>query len=88
MRSLFLAVLVPSLLVFSAAYAAGDDLLSGIPTPPDSKALGTQAISSGGQQARYSTAANPGAVIASYKQALPDAGDDVCQRMRLAVQAA
>jgi len=74
MRRLFLAVLVPSLLVFSAAYAAGDDLLSGIPTPPDSKALGTQAISSGGQQARHSTAANPGAVIASYKQALPDAG--------------
>jgi hypothetical protein len=58
----------------SVGIAATDDLLNGVPTPPDSKSLGAQAIASGGQQARYSTSANPGAVIASYKQALTDAG--------------
>jgi hypothetical protein len=76
MRRLFLAVLVPSLLVMSSAViaATGDDLMNGVPTPPNSKSLGTQAISSGGQLARYSTSTNPGGVIASYKQALSDAG--------------
>ena len=76
MRRLLLAVLVPSLLVIaSIAHATtGDDLLSGVPVPPDSKALGTQTLSSGGQQASYSTATSPSGVIASYKQALPTAG--------------
>ena len=76
MRRLSFAVLVPSLLVMSAAAiaAAGDDLMSGVPTPPNAKSLGAQAISYGGQLARYSTTTNPAGVIASYQQALPAAG--------------
>ena len=76
MRKLFLAILVPSLLAMSSAViaATGDDLLNGLPTPPNSTSLGTQAISSGGQMARYSTSTNPAGVIASYTQALSDAG--------------
>jgi hypothetical protein len=74
MRKAFLAVLVPSLLGMSSAVMAGDDLLSGIPTPPNSKSLGTQSISSGGQLARYSTSTNPAGVIAAYQEALPGAG--------------
>ncbi|MGB6949629.1 MAG: hypothetical protein WBD84_10620, partial [Methyloceanibacter sp.] len=54
--------------------AQADDLLAGIPAPPDGKSLGTEAISSGGQQASYSTSADPGAVLASYQEALPGAG--------------
>jgi hypothetical protein len=54
--------------------ASGDHLMNGVPTPPDSKSLGTQSVSSGGQLARYSTSTNPGHVIASYTQVLSDAG--------------
>ncbi len=76
MRRLMLAVIVPSLILMSSAVlaATGDDLMSGIPTPPNAKALGTKSISSGGQFARFSTSANPGAVISSYQQALAGAG--------------
>jgi|GEM_PF-2198475 hypothetical protein len=76
MRRVFLAVLVPRLLLMSSAViaASGDHLMNGVPTPPDSKSLGTQPISSGGQLARYSTSTNPGRVIASYTQVLSDAG--------------
>jgi len=49
-------------------------LLAGIPNPPDSKPIGTGAISNGGQRASFTTSAAPGAVIASYQQTLPGAG--------------
>ena len=52
-----------------SAIAEDAGLLADIPTPPGSKSIGTEA----GQQASYSTSANPGAVIDSYKQALPEA---------------
>ena len=76
MRKLLLAALLPCLALMSsdAVAAIGDDLMSGIPTPPNAKSLGTQSISSGGQLARFSTSANPGAVISSYQQALAGAG--------------
>jgi hypothetical protein len=77
MRKLFFAVLVPGLMAMSAgtAYATtGDDLMSGIPTPPDSRSLGSEAIASGGQHAAYSTSASPASVIAAYKQSLLQAG--------------
>jgi hypothetical protein len=58
-----------------AAYATtGDDLMSGVPTPPNSQSLGTESISAGGQQASYSTSATPAAVIAAMKQSLAQAG--------------
>ena len=49
-------------------------LLAGIPNPPDSKPIGTGAISNGGQRASFTTSADPSAVIASYQQTLPGAG--------------
>ena len=52
-----------------SAIAEDSGLLADIPAPPGSKSLGTEA----GRQASYSTSANPGAVIDSYKQALPEA---------------
>ena len=57
MRKLLLAALLPCLALMSAAAVAatGDDLMGGIPTPPNAKSLGTQSISSGGQLARFST---------------------------------
>ena len=48
-----------------SAIAEDAGLLADIPPPPGSKSLGTEA----GQQASYSTSANPDAVINSYKQA-------------------
>ena len=76
MRKLLLAAVLPCLFLMSSAAiaATGDDIMSGIPTPPNAKSLGTQSISSGGQLARFSTSANPGAVISSYQQALAGAG--------------
>ena len=76
MSRLSFAILVPSLLVLSgvAMAATGDDLLSGLPTPPNSQTLGTEAISAGGQQASYKTSAAPAAVVAAYKESLPQAG--------------
>jgi hypothetical protein len=55
----------------AALAATGDDLMTSIPTPPKARSLGTQSLSSGGQLARYSTTANPGAVTSSYQEALP-----------------
>ena len=76
MRRLFLAAIVPTLILMSSAAiaATGDDLMNGIPTPPNAKSLGAKSISSGGQLARFSTSANPGAVISSYQDALTGAG--------------
>ncbi len=76
MRKLFLPALLPCLVLMSSTVfaATGDDLMSGIPTPPNAKALGTKTLSSGGQLARFSTSANPGAVISSYQQALSGSG--------------
>ena len=69
----FLAL--PGLLAVSAAYAVtGDDLLGGLPAPPNSQMLRTQDIASGGQLAHYMTSANPLAVIDAYAQALPISG--------------
>jgi hypothetical protein len=71
----FLAVLLPSLLAVSTAVAfTGDDLLGGLPSPPDGQILRTQDIASGGQLAHYMTSANPGAVIEAYAQALSASG--------------
>ena len=59
-----------ALFVPVVAVAAEDGLLAGIPAPADSKPLGSGAAGSGGEKASYSTPANPGAVIESYKQSL------------------
>ena len=48
-----------------------DDLLGGLPALPDSTAIGTGGASSGGQVARYSTSAAPGAVIESTSKPCP-----------------
>ena len=56
-----------------AADAEGD-LLMGVRAPPNSKTLGIRAISSGGQQASYSTAAAPADVISFFEQSLPATG--------------
>jgi hypothetical protein len=82
MNRLLVTALLPICIGFALAFsgnvgsAIAEDagLLADIPAPPSSKSLGTEAVSSGGQQASYSTSANPGAVIDSYKQALPAAG--------------
>ena len=69
------AVLLPSLLAVSAAFAVtGDDLLGGLPAPPNSQMLATKDIASGGQLAHYMSSANPLAVIDSYAQVLPTSG--------------
>lgn len=71
----FFAVLLPSLLAVSAAFAvSGDDLLGGLPAPPNSQMLATKDIASGGQLAHYMSTANPLAVIDSYAQVLPTSG--------------
>jgi hypothetical protein len=71
----FVTVLIPSLLAVSAAYAVtGDDLLGGLPPPPDSQILRKQDIGSGGQLTHYLTSANPVAVIDAYTLALPTSG--------------
>jgi hypothetical protein len=71
----FFAVLLPSLLAVSAAFAVtGDDLLGGLPAPPNSQMLATKDIASGGQLAHYMSSANPLAVIDSYAQVLPMSG--------------
>jgi hypothetical protein len=49
-------------------------LLAGIPDPPNSKPLGARAIPNGGQQASFTTSADPDDVIVSYQQTLPGAG--------------
>jgi hypothetical protein len=75
MTKRLLTLLIPSLFAVSAAYAVtGDDLLGGLPAPPDSQILRTQDIASGGQLAHYMTSANPIAVIEAYAQALPTSG--------------
>jgi hypothetical protein len=75
MTKRLLTLLIPSLFAISAAYAVtGDDLLGGLPVPPDSQILRTQDIASGGQLAHYMTSANPIAVINAYAQALPTSG--------------
>jgi hypothetical protein len=71
----FFAVLLPSLLAVSAAFAVtGDDLLGGLPAPPNSQMLATKDLASGGQLAHYMSSANPLAVIDSYAQVLPTSG--------------
>jgi hypothetical protein len=56
MTKRLLTLLIPSLFAISAAYAVtGDDLLGGLPAPPDSQILRTQDIASGGQLAHYMT---------------------------------
>jgi len=71
----FFAVLLPSLLAVSAAFAVtGDDLLGGLPAPPNSQMLATKDIASGGQLAHYMSTANPLAVIDSYAQVLQTSG--------------
>jgi hypothetical protein len=55
-----------------SAEAAG--LLADIPAPPNAKTLGSSTLSSGGEEASYSTAANASDVITSYKAALTAAG--------------
>jgi hypothetical protein len=73
--AIFALALMAYALVFAApSNAWADDLLAGLPALPDSTALGTGDASSGGQMARYSTPAAPGAVIASYQKALSAAG--------------
>jgi hypothetical protein len=62
------AALAPSLV------SAADDLLADVPAPADSKALGTESLSSGGQQASYSTSASSADVLKSYGEALGQAG--------------
>jgi len=76
MRRLLLAAAMPSLIFMSsvAIAATGGDLMNGIPTPPNAKSLGTKSIASGGQLARFSASANPGAVISSYQESLTAAG--------------
>jgi hypothetical protein len=74
-----LAIFAPMLMAGAISLASpsngnADDLLAGLPALPDSTALGTGTASSGGQMARYSTPAAPGAVIASYQKSLPAAG--------------
>lgn len=72
--SLLMGILMGIALIPTCASAASDDLLAGIPAPPNSKSLGTGPISSDGQHASYSTSASAAAVIASYQEALPGAG--------------
>ena len=56
------------------AGAADDGLLAGVQAPPGSKSLGTQAASSGGQQASFSTTSAPAEVAAFYEKSLPTSG--------------
>ena len=75
MTKQFLAVLLPSLLAVTAAFAiTGDDLLGDLPAPPNSQMLATKDVAAGGQLAHYMTSANPVAVINSYAAALPNSG--------------
>jgi hypothetical protein len=75
MTKRFFAVLLSSLLAVSAAFAVtGDDLLGGLPAPPNGQMLATKDLASGGQLAHYMTPANPIAVIDSYAQVLPTSG--------------
>ena len=71
---LFVLALMAVVLVAAPPRAKADNLLGGLPALPDSAAIGTGSASSGGQMARYSTSAAPGAVIESYKQVLSAAG--------------
>jgi hypothetical protein len=70
----FSAAALMSLFIASAPSANAEDLLTGLPTIPNSTALGQGDVSSGGQMIRYSTPGAPGVVIESYKQALTAAG--------------
>lgn len=65
-------VILACLCLGSAPAIAGP--VADVPAPPNAKALGTETLSSGGEEASYSTSANPGAVIESYKQSLAAAG--------------
>jgi len=74
-RLLFAPTLIAVAIIFaSPSDATADDLLAGLPTIPNSTTIGTGDALPEGQMARYSTAAAPGAVIASYKQALSASG--------------
>ena len=73
MKRLGLLLVLPSSAKAESPQTDGA-LLAGIPNPPDSKPIGTGAISNGGQRASFTTSAAPGAVIASYQQTLPGAG--------------
>ncbi len=64
----------PMMMLATAGSAAAGALLADIPAPPDAKALGNGSTASGGEEASYSTAANPAAVIRSYKDKLTAAG--------------
>jgi hypothetical protein len=75
MTKRFFAVLLPSLLAVTAAFAVtGDDLLGGLPPPPSSQVLATKDVGAGGQLVHYMSSANPIAVIESYAQVLPNSG--------------
>jgi hypothetical protein len=55
--------------------ALADDLMSGLPTPPDSKPLGeTKSIHDNGMAASYTSSATPSAVLDAYKKNLPASG--------------
>ncbi len=72
-----LYVTVAALLAMACAPAlavAAEDLLAGVPAPANSTELGSGSAQSGGQQASYSTAETPAAVIGAYEKALPDSG--------------
>jgi hypothetical protein len=78
-----LAIIAPVLIAVSLVTAgsakagtpqADIALLAGIPDPPNSKPLGARAIPNGGQQASFTTSADPDDVVASYQQTLPGAG--------------
>lgn len=69
-----LAGLTLVLVCLGAATAVAGEMLAGLPVLPGAKALGSDQISSGGEQASFSTSANPGAVIDSYKDLLAKAG--------------
>jgi hypothetical protein len=72
--SRFLHCLMACALFVPVVALAEGGLLAGIPTPADSKSLGSDTVGSGGEKASYSTSANPDAVIESYKQSLAGAG--------------
>jgi hypothetical protein len=69
------AALLATLFLVIPIAATADDLMSGIPTPPDSKPLGgTKPIHSGGVLTSYTSSADSAAVLDSYANGLPTAG--------------